>query len=97
MATSEVASKILAALNSNEHGPGRVGIPHDQDIHVGPYTFRYGGGSHQDRWFLVDPSHPCQTENGPIRHDFQQEPDNAAWSKCSRAGCGLRLLTSSLR
>lgn len=53
---NELGSKIVEALNGNMHWPSRVEVPTDEDVHVGPLTFRFGGGPRRDRWYIVDPS-----------------------------------------
>lgn len=56
MAWSELASKINEALNGNMHWPSRVEVPTTEDIHVGPLTFRFGGGPKRDRWYIAEES-----------------------------------------
>lgn len=96
--TSELASHIRDALNGNEHWPSRVDIPHDQDVQVGPLTFRYGGGPHRDRWYLVETPHVCADDKGVIQHDFQPDPATEGLSRCVREGCGYGgILTLNIR
>jgi hypothetical protein len=96
MAASDLAIKIVDALNGNEYWSSHVDIPRTEDIHVGPLTFRYGGGPKRDRWYWVEPPHPCKDAAGLVQHDFQPDPDNAAWAVCSRTVCGYRVLISNL-
>lgn len=51
--TSELAHKIVEALNGNPDWPYPVDVPTDRDIHVGPLVFRYGGGPRRDRWYIL--------------------------------------------
>ncbi|GAA1979374.1 hypothetical protein [Kitasatospora viridis] len=53
---SELAIKIVEALNGNLHWASYVDVPTDQDIHVGPLVFRFGGGPHRDRWYIAGPA-----------------------------------------
>jgi hypothetical protein len=66
---SELASKIVEALNGNDHWPARVEIPHDQDIHVGPITFRFGGGPKRDRWYVAEDPRLTPREVEELRRD----------------------------
>lgn len=66
---SELSSKIIDALNGNECWPSRVGIPHDQDIRVGPLVFRYGSGPHRDRWYVIT-AEQADTDTDPIRAEI---------------------------
>lgn len=65
-AQSELAWKIIDALDGNEHWPSHVPIPHDQDIRIGPLVFRYGTGPRRDRWYAIT-AEQADTDTDPIR------------------------------
>lgn len=93
MPASELASKIVEALNGNPHWPSSVDIPTDEDIHIGPLVFRYGGGPQRDRWYVAeDPQiRICERLGG---HDYTDDPENPDRAVCARSGCGYSYLKS---
>lgn len=93
---SELASTIMDALNSNIYAPCPVDIPTDQDLQVGPLTFRYGGGPKQDRWYSVEPVHPCDID-GKIQHAYEPDILREGFHTCTREGCGLTVLSLNIR
>lgn len=55
--TSELANAIRDALTSNPDCPYPVAVPTNDDIHVGPLVFRYGGGPKKNRWYILRDPH----------------------------------------
>jgi hypothetical protein len=68
---SAMASRIIEALDSNEHwfGPTQIPVPHNEDVRIGSLVFRYGSGPHRDRWYVIT-AEQADTGTDPIRAEI---------------------------